>query len=146
MSTHQPGVGSSATRWLPFAPAAFLCLAVVSLLALIPVVYQDPDATPGSSATGSLIFGAINGGLVLAALLGRRNRGALIAVAAGALLIGLLALDGVAAFSTHSRAPWVELPLAWAVFAADMLAALAAVIAAILRPGRAGVTPSGSSA
>lgn len=146
MSEHQSVFGVRVRRWLPTAPAALLGLAAALMLILIPVVYQDPDATPGSSAIGSLIFAAFNGGLALLAFSGRRNRGRLIAVAVGALLIGLLSLDGVAAFSTHSRAPWIELPLIWAAFVADMLAGVIAIFAAVRvrREATARPTPRGA--
>ena len=143
MSERQPGA-TSLRRWLPIATPAFLALAAIAMLVLIPVVYQDPDATPDSSAIGSSIFAAVNVALAVAAFLARRSRGGLIAVAGGALVIGLLALDGVAAFSTHTRAPWLELPLISTAVGFDMVAALIAVLTAILGPHRTGATPRGS--
>lgn len=141
MSATQFDLGGSPRRWLFVLPCALLALATALVLLLIPVVYQDPDAWQGSSAIGFLIHAAISGSLALLAFFGRRNRGALIGVAVGALLLGLVFLDAIAAFSYHSRAPWVEVPLAWAVFFAEMLGGGAAIIGAIRRPNRARASP-----
>lgn len=132
-------------RWPSLASAALLALAALFVLALIPVVFADPDATPVSSASASLVIAVVGVVLAVPAFTAWRTRAALIMVAVGALLLGLFTLDGVAAFSTHSRAPWVEVPLAWGACGAYILAALGAVIAAIVAPRRASVTPTAST-
>ncbi len=146
MSELRPRAGILRRAMVPFAVAAFAGVAALLMLALIPVVYQDPDATPGPSAVGSVVSAAINASIALVAVLGRRHRGVLIGVAVAAFLVGLVSLDGVAAFSTHTRAPWIELPILVGVIGADMLASVAAVVAAILMPRRSKETAAGSRA
>ena len=144
MSMQESVAGIPRRRWPSIATAALLALSALFVLALIPVVFFDPDATPVSSATASFVIAVINGVFALVAFTAWRTRAALIMVAVGAVLLGLFTLDGVAAFSTHARAPWVELPLAWGACGADLVAAVTAVVAAIVAPRAASFTPTAS--
>lgn len=123
--------------------AALMGLAALMCVAAIPAVFFDPDASVMGAAFSLMIVAVANVAMASAASTAQPRRAGLIVMAVVAAGMCLFALDGAASFSTHTRAPAVLPFLVWGVVAADAIAAVVMMVAAIAGPKPGPVQPAG---
>lgn len=122
--------------WAAGTAAIFLAIAALMCVAIIPAeIFFDPDADIAGALMTSLMVALLNVVLAFVVTTAPRSRAGLIVVAAIAAGLSLFLLDGAFALAAgHPRASaFVPMPF-WGGFAADAIAAVVTVVAAIGMP------------
>ena len=122
--------------WAGATAAAFLALAALGCLAIIPAeIFFDPDANVAGAMMTSLMVAVLNIVLAFVMFNAARSRPAFIVVAVIAAGLGLFALDGaVSLAANHPHASAFVPVVFWVVVIADAIAVAAAVAAVVGMP------------